>query len=409
MFLQALQRRNPALIDAAIQLHQSGQLPPNTFVLDLDAITGNARALAEEAQRHHLTVFAMTKQIGRNPDACQAIIAGGIDAAVAVDIDCARATTRAGMKLGHVGHLVQIAGCDADQTAAMAPDFWTVFSDEKATEAARAAARHGRDQALLARIYAEGDEFYSGHEGGYPAEHILQVADRIDALDAAHFAGITTFPALLHDRATGSLRQTHNLRTLERAASALAGAGRTFQINGPGTTSAVALSQLAAAGITQVEPGHALTGSTPPHAHDFDLPEIPAVCYLTEVSHTYAGRAYCFGGGMYVDPVFPDYDMHAVVASAPDRQRLLPATVPPPSAIDYYGQIHGAGPTPAIGESVVFGFRVQAFVTRAHTAGVAGISTGKPVVQGIWSADGLHRALTSHTDADLPQNPTANP
>ena len=30
-----------------------------------------------------------------------------------------------------------------------------------------------------------------------------------------------------------------------------------------------------------------------------DLPELPAALYLTEVSHHYGGRAYCFGGGLY--------------------------------------------------------------------------------------------------------------
>ncbi|MDV3125303.1 alanine racemase [Mycobacterium sp. 21AC1] len=390
MFLDPLRRRNPGLLAAAVQLHQTGELPPNTFVLDLDAITANAAAIADEAAKHRLTVYAMTKQLGRNPDACAAIVAGGITAAVAVDVDCARATTAAGMELGHVGHLVQIAGADADNVADMRPAHWTVFSEHKAAEAGAAAARRDRRQALLARIYAPGDEFYPGHEGGFDAADILRVADRLDALPGAEFAGITTFPALLFDAQSGTLRDTHNLRTLEQAAAVLAGRGRKIQINGPGTTSAVALAQLAAAGVTQVEPGHALTGTTPLHAVRSDLPEVPAVCYLTEVSHSYGGRAYCFGGGMYIDPVFPDYQLHAMVGTDPDGLRHVPATVPPPSAIDYYGQLHADGPIPAAGASVVFAFRVQAFVTRAQTAGVAGISTGNPRVAGIWSADGLH-------------------
>ena len=42
MFLDLLQRRNGALVDAAMELHQAGELPANTFVLDLDAVTANA-------------------------------------------------------------------------------------------------------------------------------------------------------------------------------------------------------------------------------------------------------------------------------------------------------------------------------------------------------------------------------
>ncbi len=389
MFLDLLRRRNPELVAAAITLHQQGLLPANTFVLDLDAITANALVISTEAHRLGLTPFAMTKQIGRNPDACRALIAGGIPASVAVDMECARATVRAGMELGHVGHLVQVARAEADAAAAMRPANWTVFSDVKAAEAAAAARRVGREQALLARIHADGDEFYSGHEGGFAAADIVAVADSLDALDGAHFAGITTFPALLFDPEAGRVRPTRNLRTLERVAAELRVAGRDdIQINGPGTTSTRALAALADAGVTQVEPGHALTGTTPWHAVE-DLPERPAVCYLSEVSHLHGGRAYCFGGGMYVDPVIPAYQMRAVVGRDPAATTVVDATVPPATAIDYYGQLFPSAPSPvSVGDSVVFGFRVQAFVTRGYTAGITGLSTGDPTIAGIWSSDG---------------------
>ena len=389
MFLDVLQRRNPSLIDAAIELHQRGDLPANTFVLDLDAITANARVISIEAERLGLTVFAMTKQIGRNPDACRALIEGGVASSVAVDMECARATTRAGMHLGHLGHLVQVPQAETAAAAAMRPANWTVFSSIKAAQAAVAADTAGYDQGLLARIYADGDEFYSGHEGGFRADDILAVADEFDTHHGAHFAGVTTFPALLFDNQTRRVRQTANLRTLERVAKLLRDSGRSsIQINGPGTTSTAALAGLADAGVTQVEPGHALTGTTPWHAYQ-DLPELPAVCYVTEVSHLYGGRAYCFGGGMYLDPVFPNYQMQALVGRDPATTTLVDATLPPPAAIDYYGQLApDANHTIRGGDTVVFGYRVQAFVTRAYTAGITGLSTGQPKLAGIWSADG---------------------
>ena len=40
------------------------------------------------------------------------------------------------------------------------------------------------------------------------------------------------------------------------------------------------------------------------------------------------------------------------------------------------------------GDSVVFGFRIQAFVTRAYVVGVAGIGSGNPTPQGIFTALG---------------------
>jgi len=87
VFLDVLRRRNPALIAATITLHQQGQLPANTYVFDLDAITANARVISAGADKLGLTTFAMTKQVGRNPDVCKALITGGIDSSVAVDME----------------------------------------------------------------------------------------------------------------------------------------------------------------------------------------------------------------------------------------------------------------------------------------------------------------------------------
>ena len=118
-------------------------------------------------------------------------------------------------------------------------------------------------------------------------------------------------------RQTRKVKPTPNLETLRRAAEALADAGRgRIEVNAPGTTSSATVQALAEAGATQIEPGHGLTGTTPLHAVE-DLPEIPAVVYLTEVSHLAGGEAFCFGGGLYIDPVFPDYQVRAIVAREP--------------------------------------------------------------------------------------------
>jgi predicted amino acid racemase len=389
MFLDTLKRRNPALLESAVALHQAGEIPANTFVLDLDTIEANAATIATEAGRLGLTVFAMTKQIGRNPDVSRGLVRAGIRASVNVDMACARATAAAGMQIGHVGHLVQVPRAEARAAAQMFPQNWTVFDDHKAGEAASAAAWVGGDQRLLARIQHTDDEFYSGHEGGFDADDVVRVADRLDALDGAHFGGITTFPALLFDPETGRVRRTRNLDTIERAAEALRAAGRTdIEINTPGTNSTVMLQALADAGATQIEPGHALTGTTPLHAVREDLPELPAVCYVSEVSHFARGRAFCFGGGMYVDPVFPPYQERALVGSDPGGLVELDATLPPATAIDYYGQLDPDAHAVAAGDTVLFGFRIQAFVTRGYTAAVSGIASGTPTVHGIWRADG---------------------
>lgn len=390
MFLDVLVRRNRRFVQAAVELHQRGEIPANSYVIDLEAVRTNARRFAEEAARH-MWVLAMTKQMGRNPAFIEAVADGGIDAFVAVDMADARRIHGVGHRVGHIGHLVQVPRREAAAAAAMAPDYWTVYSMDKAREAAKASAEGGREQRLLARIFAEGDTFYKGHEGGFPAEDVAKVAEEIDALEGARFAGITTFPALLFDQESGEVRPTANLRTLERAAESLRALGRNdLEINAPGTTSSEVLPILASAGTTQVEPGHGLTGTTPLHAVR-DLPEVPAVLYLSEVSHFHGGRAFGFGGGMYVDPVFPPYPVTALVGADPEQalRDRIPAELPPPEAIDYYGMLDvPEGHPVATGDTVIFGFRIQAFVTRAFVASVSGVASGSPRVEGVWTADG---------------------
>lgn len=390
MFLDVLRRRNPALIEAAVALHQRGELPASTYVIDLDAVSANAAIVTAKAEGLGIDLLAMTKQMGRGGPFMAAIEKGGIARTVCVDMPCARATQAHGLTIGHLGHLVQVPHAEAGAAAALEPEAWTVFSLDKAREAGRAAADLGREQALLARIHAPGDTFYPGHEGGFPAAEVRRVAEQINAIEGARFGGITTFPALLFDSEAGEVAPTQNLGTLARAAEELRRDGHAdFAVNAPGTTVSDALTSLADAGATQAEPGHALTGTTPLHAVR-DLPERPAALYLTEVSHLHEGRAYCFGGGMYIDPVFPPYELTALVGSEPSVEALrrVHAELPDPGAIDYYGQLRSDDGPPRGGESVVMGFRIQAFFTRAYVAGLHGVETDNPTVAGLWDGTG---------------------
>ena len=63
--------------------------------------------------------------------------------------------------------------------------------------------------------------------------------------------------------------------------------------------------------------------------------------------------------------------------------------IPPPSAIDYYAMIDAGGPAaPRPGDTAIFGFRGQAFVTRAYVVGVSGVASGAPKVETIENAAG---------------------
>jgi hypothetical protein len=106
-------------------------LTPGSYVIDLDAVTRNARRISDEARRLDMEVLAMTKQVGRGAPFADALRAGGVNRAVAVDLARATAADAAGLHVGHLGHLVQIPRSQAAFAASLDPDNWTVFNDTK--------------------------------------------------------------------------------------------------------------------------------------------------------------------------------------------------------------------------------------------------------------------------------------
>jgi predicted amino acid racemase len=391
MFLDTLARGNPDLVRAAVELHQAGAIPPNSYVLDLDAIRRNARLIKQAADKAGLNVYPMTKQVGRNPLFVRAVARAGMSKLVAVDWMEALILARQKAQLGHVGHLVQIPRSAASSIAALSPGVWTVFNLEKAREVSNAAQQMGRVQDLLLRVVRPGDTFYPTHDGGFALADIVSSAREIARLPNVRVVGVTSFPTLLFDLQKREIHLTPNMETLRLAADRLrreVGLEIT-QINAPGTTSAETMQLLADAGATHVEPGHGFTGTTPWHAYA-DLPEKPAICYLSEVTDIRAAQAYVLGGGLYVDPVIPPYQVRAFVGTDGDQAlaNIADADLGSPAGIDYYGFLDRGTARVEIGDSVVFGFRVQAFVTRAHIAVVRGVSRHRPKLAGLWDVAG---------------------
>ncbi len=68
MFLDQIARKNPLLIKTAAYLHQTGQIPPNTYVFDADTFEENGKKLRAEAEKYGLKIYFMSKQHARNPD-----------------------------------------------------------------------------------------------------------------------------------------------------------------------------------------------------------------------------------------------------------------------------------------------------------------------------------------------------
>ena len=402
MFLDTLARRNPDLIRAAIDLHQTGEIPPNSYVLDLDTIRRNARLIKQAADKAGLHIYPMTKQVGRNPLFIRAIARAGMPKFVCVDWMGAQILARQKAQIGHVGHLVQIPRNEAHNIAALEPEVWTVFNLQKAREVSAAAQRLGRLQDLLLRVVAEGDTFYPTHDGGFQLNDVVAAARQIAQLPAVRIVSVTSFPTLLYDPEKAAVLVTNNprtspyvtnnLHTIVEAASRLrreAGLEIT-QINAPGTTSAATMEILAAAGATHVEPGHGYTGTTPWHGYE-DLPERPAMCYVTEVTDVRGEEGYVLGGGFFIDPVIPEYAVRAFVGRSGEdalgRERAA-AKLGPAGGIDYYALLDRRSTKVEIGDSVVFGFRAQVFATRGQVAVIRGLSRNAPKVAGVFDTVG---------------------
>jgi predicted amino acid racemase len=377
MFLQPLLDRNFQFLNAAVQLHQKGAIDANTYVLDLETVTTNARLLSEKGKSLGVDVIAMTKQVGRNPDFCKAVKAGGISGSVAVDYECGVYSHAAGLKISHIGHLVQSPKSQISRAIALEPALWTIFSLAQAKEIAKIAVENNKVVNVSLRVWDEDCTFYKGHEGGFHSSEVLDVAKQLSNIKNLKLAGVTSFPALLFDKNTNKLKITKNAELIQKVAVQLEELlGYGLIRNMPGTTSLDGIEMLAKAGATQVEPGHGLTGTTPLSAV-VETIEKPAIAYVTEVMHHHQGRAFVLGGGLYMDPVLGDIPTKAAVFTDSGDFEILEADMPNPGAIDYYAALspNKSGKLPPIGSTVIFGFRPQVFVSRGMTVGIENSST----------------------------------
>lgn len=387
MFLDTVLTRNPGLVDAAAALHRNGDIPPDTYVVDLDAVEANAALLAAEAGRLGISLWFVVKQLGRNPELIRAI-ARHIPRSAAIDPAEARTLHAAGARPGNLGHLVQIPRRALPEMLAWRPATVTVFDLANARAVSDAARELGFVQPVLIRLAGAEGDVYPGQEGGVPLERLDAFAKEAEALDGIRIAGVTAFPCVLCDPATGVPAATPNFGLAIRARELLAARGHhDLKLSAPSATSMASLPLLAELGATHGEPGHALTGTTPLHAVDPAQPEQPAYVYVSEVAHTLDdGRPAIFGGGFY--------------SRAHIRSALLPRTGvrlgvqdAPAENIDYYRLLEAPGRAAdaRVGDTALLAFRTQIFVTRSTVAVVSGLASGAPRLNGLYDAHG--RAL----------------
>ncbi|GAA2614782.1 alanine racemase [Streptomyces axinellae] len=402
MFLDSLLARNPRLAEAAADLHRRGEIPPDTYVMDLDAVAENAALLAAEADRLGLGLWFVAKQFGRNPQLAEAV-ARAIPAYAAIDADEARTLHATGARAGNLGHLVQIPHRALPELLALRPETVTVYDLDNARAVSENALRLGFVQDILIRLEGAEGTVYPGQEGGVPLQRLDAFAEAAERLPGVRPAGVTAFPCVLCDPETGTPAPTPNFDLALKGREVLAARGHTdLKLSAPSATSVASLPLLARLGATHGEPGHALTGTTPLHALDPTQPEKPAYVYVTEVAHTLAdGRPALFGGGFYPrshlkSALLPRTGARLAVLGAPpeniDYYRLLeapdPAPEPGPGPGPASGAHPGSGAGARAGDTALLAFRTQIFVTRSTVAVVAGLTSGRPRLTGLYDARG---------------------
>ncbi|WDV44385.1 YhfX family PLP-dependent enzyme [Clostridiaceae bacterium M8S5] len=388
MFVDLMLKKNPSLIKAGVNMHQNGEIMPNTYLIDVDAVRHNARCLVKSAKENNINLYMMTKQIGRNPMLAKIIRECGIEKAVAVDPWEALTLAKEGIKLGNVGHLVQIPKFLIKDILSYEPEIVTVFSVEKAKQISEIATKLNRVQDIMLRVVGKSDNIYDGQVGGFKETELIEKAKEIMNLKGVNIAGVVAFPCFLYDEKANDIKETPNAMTALRCKEILERELniKLKQINTPSANTSTSMHLLKKLGATHAEPGHALTGTTPLHAYNEELPEIPAMIYVTEISHMFDDKAYVFGGGYYrrskMKKALVGRDFDQLKENDLKTVELLP------ESIDYYGTLQIGDKKVRVGDTAIYSYRTQIFVTRSEVVLVEGIQKNKPKIIGAFDSLG---------------------
>ncbi len=381
MFLEKVIERNPELLNCAFQFHQEGIILPDTYVLDLDAITQNARKMKEEADRNGIELYFMLKQIGRNPLIAKRLMELGFKGAVVVDYKEALKMIEYGVHIANVGHLEQIPKALLTKILSADPDYVTVYSYEKILEIDETAGKLDKVQKLLIRLSDDDSEVYSGQIGGFSSLELKDLVEKINSLKNVEVGGLTVFPALLYSQQEGKILPTANMQAMERGKKILKECGiENFNVNLPSATCTASLPLIRELGGTSGEPGHGLTGTTPLHKYS-DQIEIPAYVYVSEISHNFNGKSYCYGGGHYRR----SHMENVLVGKTREDAVMLKVEAPSEESIDYHYEIERPC---EVSDTAVMAYRTQVFTTRSHVAVVEGIQKKEAKLLGIYTALG---------------------
>ncbi len=384
MFLEKTIEKNPELVECAFQFLAQGDIQPDSYIIDVDRLLTNAKNILDVATRYNVKLYFMTKQIGRNPYIGKKLVELGYEGAVCVDYKEALSLGQRGVKIGHVGHLVQIPKQSILKILQLKPEILTIYTVEKAQEIAEVAKELNVEVDLMLRVLDTDDCIYEGQNGGIAIEKLEATAEKIQRLEHVNIRGVTSFPCFLYNEQTHTVEGTRNLATIKKALEIFKKMGiEITQVNLPSNTSMETIEMIHQAGGTHGEPGHGLSGTTPKHAIQSDG-EIPAIVYASEISHTFGSKAYFYGGGHYRR----SHMNKALVGQSLATAQMVDVLPLDPTAIDYYFEID----QPCnVSYPVVAAFRTQIFVTRSDVVLVEGLSKGKAHIVGVYDSQGRLR------------------
>lgn len=381
MFLKATVNKNPKLIETAMFLHRKGIIEPDTYVLDLDSILNNGKLIMQEADKYGIKAYFMTKQFGRNPYIAKELMKLGYEGAVTVDFREAKLLGNSGIKLSHVGHLVQIPDKSIEEILKLRPDYITVYSIEKAKSLSELSLKLGIKQKIMLRVIDNNDVLYPAQYGGFYVDELSESVNKILDFKGIEIKGITSFPCFLYNEKSGRIEETHNVKTVQKAKYIIENMGIKIQeMNMPSANCVESMKLVAENGGTSIEPGHGLTGTTPMHGSGKNCAETPAMVYVSEISHNLGESSFCYGGGHYRRS-----HMKEALVLENNHSKYFKVKKPDDESIDYYFELEENA---EVGSTVVMAYRTQIFVTRSNVAVVKGISKGKPELIGIYDSLG---------------------
>ena len=381
MFTETLTRRNQTLLHAAFQLHQEGCVTPDSYIIDVDIFLENAEKILNEAKKYGIKLYYMTKQIGRNPYLGKKLQEMGYSGVVAVDFREAEIFINNNLKIGNVGHLVQIPKNMLRKVIKTNPEIITVYSYEKAEEISEIALELGKVQDIMLKVVDENSSIYPGQESGFEIEGIEEEIRKLLSLKGVNINGLTSFPCFLYNKEKKRIEPTENIKAVMETKKILKDKfnKEIEQVNLPSATSVENMKMLSESGGTHGEPGHSLTG-TVPMAEDVEIAELPAYIYVSEISHNFRGKGYFYGGGYYRRS-----NIRKVITGSPEKRCEINVNEMEPSNIDYYLEMQEEG---KVGDTVLGCFRAQIFVTRSEVVLVEGIQSGKPEIIGKYTSLG---------------------